>query len=992
MSAAPVTGLVASSPAAWASSGRHIVVPFGRVLRVFDVASSTPRCIASLRGHSAAVVSVTAAGNMRVASASEDGTVRVWDVSDGSCMRTIDVGQEISAMCEAGPEKLLCVGTRCVLLLSLSKQEKSRIRTLFSSQSLASGYARVASPANGTFVAIAHTNVLHIRSIAKGEEGRSALLKHISWLTSVAVSSDGSMLAVGDESGAIFVYPNPSLILPRTKTSIRLEPSKTVCSKLHWHSSPVRGLSFSQDGNLLVSGGTEAVLVTWKMTRNHFGTRNFLPRLKSSILAISISDDESTYAITQADNSVRLIDQASNTISSTIRGIGADILEFEPFVHRGSLSSKISPACKDAIRMVRDPRHTGQVLISGSGGEVQRFDLCKGQHVSDITIIPHNTINEPKKHRNHAKCPDPAQVTEVKVSPSGEHMATTDRQSLSTCNVGDFDIEGTVTTLRFWKINPNGETPALEAVFSQPHGVGVEVSSICFHPQIPVVATTSAVGKFKLWREVNGVKQGREVVWRNEVELGYKGLSCTSACFSNDGSLLAVACGSVLTLWHIEDLVASATTEKEEGANDESRPQLDSPSSLRVELLHALVHPPAEEAIQSVSFMHNRLPLCVAITEAGIYVWNALTQGIWWSSRIRTIPRTMATDEEYGQFALAVKIPSLIPTADDSHLDMEDSIQEATTENGAQSEAEGLQHGTLNPNDGSTGKSSQGRRKSSKGGEKIAKRVRSKRKHQTMRQSEPKSGHRPKRTCPMDSAIAFFDATSPYPLRISRLPTGVDVTSLEFIRNSRKGKGAQRTLACIDSKLEVSFYGATGDEGDQLSLLTNPTSPDTKIELTPSKHVDKLDSLLGNSRDGHSNVGVSSQMYGMPPRELRVPNSTSEVSTEETEEDPSQASVMRAFGDCFDGPIHVQAPVSSKSVDFINAILRQGKHATASTRAKSTTQDWSSQDTPMKAENVGISGKSLELLAEEYKARWDFCGELVRAHDTKASKNRADKR
>lgn len=992
MTSAPVTGLVASSPAAWASSGRHVVIPFGRVLRVFDVTSSTPRCIASLRGHSAAVVSVTSAGNMRVASASEDGTVRVWDVSDGSCLRTIDVGQELSAMCEAGPEKLLCVGTRCVLLVSLSKQEKSRIRTLFSSWSLASGCGRVASPAGGAFIAIVHTNVLHIRSITKGEEGRSVLLKHLSWLTSVAVSSDGSMLAVGDESGAIFVYPNPSLILPSTKTSIRLEPSKAVCSKLHWHSSPVRGLSFSQDGNLLVSGGTEAVLVTWKMTRNHFGTRNFLPRLKSSILAISISDDESTYAITQADNSVRLIDQASNAISSTIRGISADILDFEPFVHKGSLSSKISPASTDVISMVRDPRRTGQVLISGSGGEVQRFDLWKGQHVGDITIIPHNVINQPKKHRKHAKSPEPAQVTAVKMSPSGEHMVTTDRQSLSACNVGDFDIEGIVMTLRFWKISPNGETPSLEAVFSQPHGVGVEVSSICFHPQIAVVATTSADGKFKLWREVNGVKQGREVVWRNEVELGYKGLPCTSACFSNDGSLLAVACGSVLTLWHTEDLMASATTEKEAKANDESRPELDSPSSLRVELLHALVHPPAEEAIRSVSFMHNRFPLCIAVTDAGIYVWNALTQGIWWSSRIRTVPRTTAADEGCGHFALAVKIPSLIAAADDSHVGMEDSIPGPGTENGAHIEAEGLQHGTLSLDDGSMGKGAHGKSKTSKGGEKIAKRVRSKRKHQIMSKREPKSGHRSKWTCPMDSAIAFFDAASPYPLQISRLPTGVDVASLEFIRNSRKGEGTQQTLACIDSKLEVSFYGAPGDHGDQLSFLTNPTSPDMQVELTTSKRVGKLDSLLGSSGEGHIEVGVTSQGYRTHLKALHLPNSTSEISTDGPEQD-AHASVMRAFGDYFDGPVHVQAPVSSKSADFINAILRQGKHATAGTQAKSASLDWSSHDNPMKAENVcASSGKNPELLAEEFKARCVFWDEVVRAHDQKAGKNRSGKR
>ena len=84
---------------------------------------------------------------------------------------------------------------------------------------------------------------------------------------------------------------------------------------LHWHAHAVSSLAFSMDGTNLISGGHEAVLVTWQL-----GTRNksFLPRLGGTIETISVSplggEVEPTYAVSLDDNTIRLASAVSGQV------------------------------------------------------------------------------------------------------------------------------------------------------------------------------------------------------------------------------------------------------------------------------------------------------------------------------------------------------------------------------------------------------------------------------------------------------------------------------------------------------------------------------------------------------------------------------------------------------------------------------------------------------------------------------------------------------
>lgn len=968
MASTHVSGLVAATTPAWATSGRHLVIPFGRILRVYDItAEPDPSCIAYLRGHSAVVVAVVNAGDMRVASASEDGTVRVWDITDGACICTIDVGCTLFHMCAIDRKCLLCFAAKKTFVVHLetgqkSRKHKARTKCLFPGAALDFGNRRLASSSDGSIVAALNNRSLYLTSRA-APHSPLVRINHHSCLTAVCVSDDGSKLAIGNEIGQIIVYPEPASLLGRSNKLVKMVQADITNSTLHWHCSAVRGLTFSKDGNHLFSGSTEATLVTWKMTPNDFGKKSFLPRLGAPILSLSLSNDGKKCALIQADNSVRIMDLVSSQITATIRGISASIAEYNP-TENPDLSSKVSAQSLDALRMARHPTHTGHVLLSGVGSNLQLYDMYKGQHVADITICPRNVVHQSKARQDEQ--PLPATVTAAEIHPSGRIMATVEVQSLFPAEkADDLNSDQRITNLRFWDMSPDNDI-TMTAVFSRPHGVDKDVSSVCFHPHLPIAVTTSTCGNFKIWRSSQWKEQNRSASWRVEAELGYKSLPCSSCCFSSDGSLLAVTCGSLLTLWHIEDSLEGGETVAQDLSNFRA-PALSAPSSIHFELLHALVHPPAEETLRSVRFVNGRVPLFLTATDFGIYVWNALSQGIWWSTRIRTKPDTIAVDEKSGLFGIAVQIPAAVFPADgrqDEHLNgekevaMEDVEDGAPLPNGVMNEdssgaGEGLANGKQEPKTQSTG----GLRKQ-EGDHSNEVDIAGARK------LEPSSS--------LDSAVAVFDASSPYPLRVLQQSTGADVTCLEFVSNSSTGGRNDSTLVCIDTNFEVSFYNPSGDD-DGFSVVTGASSPGIRAKSAPEPE-GKLEALLGKNTGSQSERKVA---HGARHRKF----------ADSQQPHDHRNKIFRLMDDFFDGPIHIQAPVSVKAADFIRALRSSAGTASERRGDVPPVEAEAVNEPPVPAETAENpdNGTLPEL---DYDACFDICKDIVLKHASEGKGSR----
>ena len=169
-------------------------------------------------------------------------------------------------------------------------------------------------------------------------------------LVALAVSDDGLAVATGDEAGKIYHVTNPH------------GSASLIVQTLHWHASQVNSLAFIRDTPLLISGGTEAVLVQWHLEKQE---RAFVSRVGEGILNFSLS--ENYYGLTLADNTVKVVRIDNNKIV---------------------MSSKLLHITEQQISSF----HKNLVVPSGTKLQVQNLDE-EYRGAAIIDVVPRNYIS-----------------------------------------------------------------------------------------------------------------------------------------------------------------------------------------------------------------------------------------------------------------------------------------------------------------------------------------------------------------------------------------------------------------------------------------------------------------------------------------------------------------------------------------------------------------------------------------------------------------------
>ena len=300
----------------------------------------------------------------------------------------------------------------------------------------------------------------------------SRLYEHSVPLTVLSLHPQGKYIAVGDSIGQI----------------VKIYEGKN--SKMHWHSHKVLSLAFTPDGNFMVSGGEEGVAVLWHEST---GERTYLPRLGSSISAISVSSENNFYIIKLVTGAVRVFR------TSDYKQVGGHLCLVDP--------ARLIPGTRVRTGIVWQEN---SMVLNAAPGFLQFFEPESGE----VRFVDCEARNPVSRTQEEHPCP----LHVIQVAFVQGFMATLQ------VSVSKYM---TISLLKFWE---NGKVNTL---VMHPHSDTAKI--LVAHGERFV-----SLGKdsFVLWEQ-----RGQ---WSGCIERSRGGLECRAACSRGD---LYVGFGHVLTQW-----------------------------------------------------------------------------------------------------------------------------------------------------------------------------------------------------------------------------------------------------------------------------------------------------------------------------------------------------------------------------------------------------------------------------------------------------------
>ncbi|OWM87006.1 hypothetical protein CDL15_Pgr016043 [Punica granatum] len=553
---------VSSSPA-FSNDAKRLLVCTGNTVSIFSTATGLQ--ITSLEGHVALVTSVivvpASSPGSRILcycwTASLDGTIRYWDFSVPELMKTVDIRMPIFSMVipsllrsPADSERTqglyAYISTENIRKSEKPKSLSGQLRKCnLTKSSLIGGVILketlrpefISVCPSGRFFGISSKRKLIIWKVPQTDSDQVALKKivlhHTKDFTVLAFHQSQRIVAAGDVTGRILIWrgfgnktfsnshglmDGNSQNYDDVRPGVRGDDDAESCSTWHWHPTEVNVLAFSSDGEYLYSGGREGVLVVWQLDT---GKKKFLPRIGSPLLYFVDSPDPTLASISCADNQIHLLKMPSLGIMKSISGIKL------PF----SAPEALKGICG---RFAFDK--AGLVALRTEAYGIQCYSLLDDRGISEVYVC----------ERNHQPADEvTVVVTLMALSSDGSVMSTVD------VRLPEQDIGGLIC-LKFWTSAPENKQFTLSTVIYEPHRDS-HVSSIAFRPNRLMAVTTSKGGDFKIWVCKDETQQknelGQSSGWVCHAVGAYKKKPMTAAAFSADGSVLAVAAETVITLW-----------------------------------------------------------------------------------------------------------------------------------------------------------------------------------------------------------------------------------------------------------------------------------------------------------------------------------------------------------------------------------------------------------------------------------------------------------
>jgi WD40 repeat protein/energy-coupling factor transporter ATP-binding protein EcfA2 len=270
-----------------------------KTIRLWEV--STGKLLHSLQSHSDAVYSVAFSPDGQVlASGSEDKTIRLWDVSTGKLLDSLQGHSSYVSLVAFSPDgKMLASssGDKTIKLWDVTTGKQ-----LNSLQGHSDAVYSVAFSPNGKMLASgSEDKTVKLWDVTTGKQ-LDSLQGHSDAVHSVAFSPDGQVLASGS----------------RDKT-IRLWDVSTgkLLHSLQGHSDYVSLVAFSRDGKMLASGSKDKTIRLWEVSTGK--QLKSLQGHSDAVYSVAFSPDGKLLA-SSGDNTIKLWDIITGKQLNSLQG------------------------------------------------------------------------------------------------------------------------------------------------------------------------------------------------------------------------------------------------------------------------------------------------------------------------------------------------------------------------------------------------------------------------------------------------------------------------------------------------------------------------------------------------------------------------------------------------------------------------------------------------------------------------------------------------
>eukprot|EP00941_MAST-03F_sp_MAST-3F-sp1_P001529 g1529.t1 len=570
--------------------------------KIFVLSVKTSEILFTLKGHKDQVTSICLhpTNNLQLLSCSLDGTVRAWDIEDGTCLVTEEIDTPVLDMVVSSAVPGSCFvlakrgetfGVEEICLEKTGKQSKTVVMKLVSRPNV-----RLAT--SGSFIAAAVENEIVVVDILSKRRIQYVNEEEISALC-LSQGENGIVVAFGSVRGDIRLWHGLQQL---EKGNVDNKGNVAVEILGHWHAHAVSSLAFSPDGSTVFSGGEEAVLVIWQVEQDD---QTYLPRLGGHIKGITISHDGTLASLCLSDNSIKLV--STNNL--------ATVWHLQGFSPNASTR-------RGAQAATFDPINGALVTPFKGGGALQWFDISTDRHMYSLDVAQRNQVSA-----TNQKKPPKITMDAVSFSSEGQWLATVSRIDGLEVNTGD----QSAGTLRFYSRSSQATTSAawkLNSLLEHPHPGG-RVTAAAFHPIRPILATIATNGTFRVWSNSNSVENSDGGNWQLTAEGSYRDRSVArTLAWSKDGSLLAIGFGATATLW---------------GGNS-------------FNTLYGVLTHPSPEVLQQVEFSPNS-PHLIGATRRGIFVWDLLTLRVLWDRRMEVGIHGLTVHAKEARFGILTDSP-----------------------------------------------------------------------------------------------------------------------------------------------------------------------------------------------------------------------------------------------------------------------------------------------------------------------------------------------